>query len=183
METYLEEYPDNNPPAGTRNETLLNLTDPAWEDHFWYDQCIDPVTNATYDYLNATTGTPNCNKPTDSADFAWYGDAMTGLVYEKVLECTCDACVQVETMQFLSPVGWIFTVTLTYSGFVLLAIGALWNANIVKKIKKLKEKCRELKAQKSEIDEKKPTEAAEIGSSEFDDMNFDLPKENEDCED
>jgi len=35
-------------------------------------------------------------------------------------------------MQFLSPVGWIFTVTLTYSGFILLAVGALWNANIVR---------------------------------------------------
>lgn len=210
MEEYKEEFPNNDPPAGTRNESLLNLTDPAWQDHFWYDHCVD-AEGHVFDYLNATTNKPNCNKPKDSVDYLYHGDVgETGLTYERILECTCDACVQVETMQFLSPVGWIFTVTLTYSGFVLLAIGALWNANIVKKIKKLKEKCRELKDQKarqtaggeagfeeggksgsvsvavsdSGSNNKAATEGTnvpEIGGGEFD-LKFDAPQD-EDCSD
>ena len=138
MDDYLQEYPDNNPPPGTRNvsetgQNLLNLTDPAWQNHFYYDYCVDLTTGAKVDYLNATTGLPNCDKPSDSADFQYFGSvgAASNLNYTQILECRCDACVFDETMQYLAPVGWIFTVTLTYSGFILLAVGALWNANIV----------------------------------------------------
>ncbi len=152
MVNYTAEYPNNDPPAGTRNvsstgENLLNLTDPAWQDHFYYDYCFNTTSGATVPYLNTTTGLPNCNQPADSVDFSYYGDVQgpAELNYTRLLECRCDACVFDETMQYLSPVGMIFTVTLTYSGFVLLAVGAMWNANIVKKIKKLSQKCKELK--------------------------------------
>ena len=39
----------------------------------------------------------------------------------------------------------VFTITLTYAGFVLLAVGSLWNADIVSKIKKLKAQCQKLR--------------------------------------
>ena len=45
--------------------------------------------------------------------------------------------------------GIVFTITLTYSGFVLLAVGSLWNADIVSKIKKLKAQCEKLKEQQA----------------------------------
>ena len=41
----------------------------------------------------------------------------------------------------------VFTITLTYSGFILLAVGSLWNADIVAKIKKLKDQCQKLREQ------------------------------------
>eukprot|EP00750_Incisomonas_marina_P033821 INCI997.1.p1 GENE.INCI997.1~~INCI997.1.p1 ORF type:complete len:287 (+),score=38.65 INCI997.1:433-1293(+) len=187
MDDYLQEYPDNNPPPGTRNvsetgQNLLNLTDPAWQNHFYYDYCVDLTTGAKVDYLNATTGLPNCDKPSDSADFQYFGSvgAASNLNYTQILECRCDACVFDETMQYLAPVGWIFTVTLTYSGFILLAVGALWNANIVKKLKKLSEKCKELKAarERAEMEENQTesgkqkassvgTEVSEVGGFDF----------------
>jgi hypothetical protein len=160
MDTYLEEYPDNNPPAGTRNETVLDLTDPAWLNHFYYPYCRNNATQAVVPFLNSTTGEPQCVAPSSSAEFAWYGEhaseGAAAWTYFTQLECRCDACVFEETMAYLSPVGDIFTVTLTYTGFVLLAVGALWNANIVKKLKKLSDKCKELKAanQNNNKDEK-----------------------------
>mmetsp|Transcript_49181 Transcript_49181/g.73107 ORF Transcript_49181/g.73107 Transcript_49181/m.73107 type:complete len:285 (-) Transcript_49181:1029-1883(-) len=196
MESYEQEYPDNNPPEGTRNitstgENALNLTDPAWQDHFYYDYCFNPQTNETIDYLNSTTGNPNCNKDEDSVDYKYFGDvgAPDWIAIQK-LECKCDACVFEETMQFLSPVGWIFTVTLTYSGFILLAVGALWNANIVAKLKKLSAKCRELKEARAKLDESAEgnrsakasvagSEATEVSEVAFD---FGAPQE-EECED
>jgi len=181
MDEYEKEYPNNDPPAGTRNESVLDLTDPAWEQHFYYPYCNNSETGVVVDYLNTTTNKYNCDQ--DNKTSIWK--------YFQQVECRCDACVQKETMQYLSPVGWIFTVTLTYSGFVLLAVGALWNANIVKKLKKLSEKCRELKEAKKRNDPEDSKakasvsgktdaiEAAEIGSGGFD---FGAPAE-EDCKD
>jgi len=40
----------------------------------------------------------------------------------------------------LSVAGWLFTILATYSGFILLMIGSLWNANIVSKLKLFKKK-------------------------------------------
>lgn len=197
MEDYLEEYPDDNPPAGTRNESVLDLTDPAWDDHFFYPYCQNPLTNDTIPYLNNVTGKTNCDKDKDSVDFLYHGpaDPIEGIQYKYItrLECRCDACVIEETMQYLAPIGWIFTVTLTYSGFVLLAVGALWNANIIAKVKKLKGKCAELKAQQQALKEKDEqedakattqgsTEVKEVGTAEFSGLDFGAPAE-EDCED
>ena len=44
-----------------------------------------------------------------------------------------------------SQVGIVFTITLTYLGFVLLAIGSLWNADILSKIRKLRKQCQKLR--------------------------------------
>lgn len=63
-------------------------------------------------------------------------------------ECTCQ-CTAHENMFHLSPVGWIFTVTLTYLGFIGLAVGSLWNANIIDKCKKMKKEFRALRGERT----------------------------------
>ena len=50
-----------------------------------------------------------------------------------------------ENMSCLSAVGWIFTVVCTYSGFILLFIGTMWSANIVSKLKAIREKWKALR--------------------------------------
>lgn len=54
----------------------------------------------------------------------------------------CDS----ETIACLSPIGWVFTIFATYSGFILLVIGTMWNANICDKIADVKEKWKELRS-------------------------------------
>ena len=56
--------------------------------------------------------------------------------------CTTGA----ETFSCLSAVGWIFTVLLTYAGFIMLALGAAWNANLGSKLSEIREKWHELRA-------------------------------------
>jgi len=43
-----------------------------------------------------------------------------------------------ENFGCLSSVGWLFTVVATYSGFALLVVGTMWNANICHKLKDIK---------------------------------------------
>lgn len=50
-----------------------------------------------------------------------------------------------EVFGCLSPLGWVFTVVFTYSGFALLFIGSLWNAKFMDKIAELKDSWRELR--------------------------------------
>lgn len=50
-----------------------------------------------------------------------------------------------ETFRCLNAVGWIFTVFLTYFGFLLLLIGSFWNANIMDKLDEFRAKWRELR--------------------------------------
>jgi len=50
-----------------------------------------------------------------------------------------------ENMSCLSAIGWLFTVVCTYSGFILLFIGTMWNANIISKLKQIKEKWQALR--------------------------------------
>jgi len=50
-----------------------------------------------------------------------------------------------ENLTNLSPVGWIFTIICTYSGFTCLFVGILWNANIVQKLKGIKQRWRQLR--------------------------------------
>jgi len=50
-----------------------------------------------------------------------------------------------EDMGCLSPVGWLFTIVATYTGFTLLVIGTLWNANICDKLKDLRAEWRRLR--------------------------------------
>jgi hypothetical protein len=53
-----------------------------------------------------------------------------------------------ERVGCLSTIGAIFTIVFTYSGFVLLAISTMWNANITEKIKKFREKWKEIREMK-----------------------------------
>ena len=50
--------------------------------------------------------------------------------------CTANA----ETFSCLSAVGWVFTVVLTYAGFALLAVGSLWNAQLLTKLAAVRDK-------------------------------------------
>jgi len=53
-----------------------------------------------------------------------------------------------ERVACLSTIGAIFTIVFTYSGFVLLAIATMWNANITDKIRKFREKWKEIREMK-----------------------------------
>lgn len=114
----------------TRNGSVLVLNDTAWNGHFRRWKC------------NSTDGTDYCPGG---------GDACHNPDCTKVetYECVCDACVFEETFSFLAPVGIIFTATLTYTGFLLLAVGSLWNADIVAKLKKVATLCKQIKEQKA----------------------------------
>jgi len=52
-----------------------------------------------------------------------------------------------ETIKCLSLVGVFFTIVATYTGFILLFIGTMWNANIVAKLKQIKRKWKDLRQQ------------------------------------
>mmetsp|Transcript_44108 Transcript_44108/g.70871 ORF Transcript_44108/g.70871 Transcript_44108/m.70871 type:complete len:170 (-) Transcript_44108:219-728(-) len=58
--------------------------------------------------------------------------------------CTTNA----ESFSCLSPVGWIFTIFLTYFGFGLLAAGSAWNAQLLTKLTTIRTKWHELRALK-----------------------------------
>lgn len=51
-----------------------------------------------------------------------------------------------EAPKCLNAVGIIFTYAITYTGFLLLAIGTLWNANIIKKLREIRGQWRALRA-------------------------------------
>jgi len=57
-------------------------------------------------------------------------------------------CTQ-ETMHCLTTVGVLFTIVFTYSGFFLMAVGTMWNANICDKIKDIREEWRKLRGTSS----------------------------------
>lgn len=61
--------------------------------------------------------------------------------------CNCNYCVpgNQEDMAHLSMIGILFTACCTYFGFILLAVGTLWNANIIDKLKAIREQWRELR--------------------------------------
>mmetsp|Transcript_16281 Transcript_16281/g.42187 ORF Transcript_16281/g.42187 Transcript_16281/m.42187 type:complete len:289 (+) Transcript_16281:472-1338(+) len=61
--------------------------------------------------------------------------------------CDCDLCTHAEDMSHLSPMGLVFTILCTYSGFALLALAVLWNANIVAKLRHVGEEWRALRAE------------------------------------
>lgn len=56
---------------------------------------------------------------------------------QKQLQCGC-VLTSDENMGHLSFIGILFTLFFTYSGFVVLMIGTLWNANIMDKCGKIK---------------------------------------------
>lgn len=76
---------------------------------------------------------------------AWTSDSV------KMYRDDCDS----ETIRCLSVTGVFFTIIFTYVGFVLLAWGTLWNANILDKLRDVREKWRELRAAAREGDDER----------------------------
>jgi len=146
---YNKSFPNGVMYPETKNDTMLDLTDPAWQNHFLRYKCYNASDPSQYqDTKFCDGGGDKCSKPNCPSELK-----------TEAYECVCDACVFHETLNFLSPVGMVFTITLTYIGFVLLAIGSLWNADIVAKIKKLKTQCQKLKerqARKKARENEKP---------------------------
>jgi len=50
-----------------------------------------------------------------------------------------------ETIRCLSVMGVFFTIVMTYSGFLMLICGSLWNANIMDKLRDIRDRWRELR--------------------------------------
>jgi len=50
-----------------------------------------------------------------------------------------------ENVSCLSPIGVVFTIIFTYTGFILLFIGTMWNANLVHKLKEIRRQWRLLR--------------------------------------
>jgi len=59
-----------------------------------------------------------------------------------------DSC-ESESVACLTPVGWGFEI-MTWSGFTILMIGTLWNANIMDKIRELRWRWQEIRQQSQE---------------------------------
>lgn len=62
--------------------------------------------------------------------------------------CDCDSCLpnKHESIGHLSPVGIVFTIIFTYTGFILLAVAVMWNADISSKLKKIGQQWQDLRA-------------------------------------
>jgi len=78
-------------------------------------------------------------------------NAATGYCYlhanaSAAESCTCSSCQASENLFHLSPMGLFFTIFCTYSGFVLLAVAVMWNANLHKKLAQVQTRWRELRA-------------------------------------
>lgn len=63
--------------------------------------------------------------------------------------CDCDECQPSENMANLSGVGILFTICFTYTGFILLSVAVLWNANIVSKMRRVRARWRELRGNRA----------------------------------
>lgn len=63
-----------------------------------------------------------------------------------------DHCTNHENIAHLSMIGWLFTIVFTYTGFIFLFIGVLWNANILQKCGEIKAQWRELRREYRELD-------------------------------
>jgi len=51
-----------------------------------------------------------------------------------------------ENITCLSAIGWIFTIVCTYSGFILLFWGTMWNANLLQKLRDIKKQWQALRS-------------------------------------
>jgi len=79
-----------------------------------------------------------------------------GVPPAEIPDCNCDNCLppDQENIHHLSFIGVLFTICFTYTGFVLLACGTLWNADIFKKLAEIKIKWQKLRARSSKTDDK-----------------------------
>jgi len=51
-----------------------------------------------------------------------------------------------ENVTNLTVWGWLFTIVFTYSGFICLFVGVMWNASILTKLKVIRQRWRDLQA-------------------------------------
>lgn len=106
---------------------------------FTGDQCVNAGNASTYYTSNQSLSTgqyAGVTCPTDS----WYP-------YLGKYHIACvGGDVNNEAPKCLNAVGIVFTYAITYTGFLLLAIGTLWNANIVKKLREIRSQWRSLRA-------------------------------------
>lgn len=74
----------------------------------------------------------------------------------EIPDCNCDNCVEPtqENIHHLSFIGVLFTICFTYSGFVLLATGTLWNADIIHKLADIKKKWKKIRKNMNKADDK-----------------------------
>eukprot|EP00946_MAST-07B_sp_MAST-7B-sp1_P000873 g873.t1 len=100
----------------------------------------------------------------DDETLAWIKDqtVKTGGGDASTPDCNCNNCMSEgnETMSHLSFIGWLFTIFFTYTGFVCLAVGTLWNADIIKKLKDMKKKWQLLRGRRRRKTNRKNAEAA-----------------------
>jgi len=50
-----------------------------------------------------------------------------------------------ETIKCLSVAGWVITIGCTYVGILLLVVGTMWNADLIGKLRDIRDKWREIR--------------------------------------
>lgn len=70
-----------------------------------------------------------------------------------------------ETIWHLSLIGFIFTIGATYAGFILLAIGTLWNADVKSKMRDIKVKWRQLRQRRRGPEPAASADAASVSEA------------------
>lgn len=58
-------------------------------------------------------------------------------------DCDSDA---LDAIKCLTTQGWLITIASTYAGFALLIVGSFWNANIIAKLREIRDKWKELRS-------------------------------------
>ena len=92
---YNKSFPNGVMYPETKNDTLLDLSDPAWQNHFLRYKCFNASDPSQYkDIKFCDGGGDKCSKP----------NCPTELKTE-TYECVCDACVFHETLNYLAPVS------------------------------------------------------------------------------
>jgi len=78
-------------------------------------------------------------------DLTWWPERMANGWGSGEYQVNCPN----EDMACLTTVGWLFTVIFTYSGFTILAIATLWNANICDRLVDIRAEWRRLRNESS----------------------------------
>jgi len=118
--------------------------------HYWGPQiltlCAVPLIMADLirHVLQDTGVWPECDR---ASDVIWNSSCNWSSSQYKCSELPAVGCVpnSHESMAHLSIIGVLFTICFTYLGFACLFVGTLWNANIVKKLKLMRQQWRDLR--------------------------------------
>lgn len=103
------------------------------------------MADLTRHVLQDTNVWPECDRPSGEV----WGDQCVWSSSQYRCTLPPPHCIpdKDENMGHLSPMGILFTIVFTYSGFVLLTIGTLWNANFVSKIRQIRQQWKKLRSQ------------------------------------